>query len=105
MPLEKHLLMLAQLPTSYPSESSLSFYLSVHSCRDFNMLYDFSSCPHFEGWSYLLSPPFLKRFLGRPQGQVVKFPPSASLAQDFAGSDPGCGRGAAHQAMLRQRPT
>ena len=38
-------------------------------------------------------------------GQVVKFARSASAAQGFAGSDPGCEHGAAHQAMLRQRPT
>ena len=29
----------------------------------------------------------------------------ASVAQGFTGSDPGRGRGTAHQAMLRQHPT
>ena len=34
---------------------------------------------------------------------MVEFVHSASATQGFAGSDPGCGRGTAHQAMLRQR--
>ena len=41
---------------------------------------------------------------GRPNGQVVKFACTALVAQGFAGSDPGCGHGAAHQTMLRRRP-
>ena len=36
---------------------------------------------------------------------MVKFALSASAAQSFAGSDPGCGHGTAHQAMLRWHPT
>ena len=36
---------------------------------------------------------------------MVKFSPSASAAQGFTGSDPGCGHGTAHQAMLRRHPT
>ena len=40
-----------------------------------------------------------------PCGQVVKFAHSASVAQGFPSSDPECGHGTAHQAMLRQRPT
>ena len=36
---------------------------------------------------------------------MVKFVPSALAAQGFTSSDPGCGPGTAHQAMLRQRPT
>ena len=39
---------------------------------------------------------------GRLHGRVVKFVRSAAVAQ---GSDPGHGRGIAHQATLRQRPT
>ena len=42
---------------------------------------------------------------GRPCGREVKFSPSLSAAQGFAGSDPGCGRGTTHQAMLRRCPT
>ena len=34
----------------------------------------------------------------------MKFAHSASAAPDFAGLDPGCGHGTAHQAMLRRRP-
>ena len=41
---------------------------------------------------------------GRPRGQVVEFTCSASAAQGFAGSDPGCRHGTTHQAMLRQHP-
>ena len=44
-------------------------------------------------------------FRGRPQGQVVKIARSASTAQGFSGSDPGCGHGTALQAMLRWHPT
>ena len=40
-----------------------------------------------------------------PCGQVVKFMCSASVAQGFPGSHPGCGPSTAHQAMLRQHPT
>uniref|UniRef100_F6PV72 C2H2-type domain-containing protein n=1 Tax=Equus caballus TaxID=9796 RepID=F6PV72_HORSE len=39
------------------------------------------------------------------RGRVVKFAHSSSVAQGFAGSDPGRRRGTAHQAMLRRRPT
>ena len=42
---------------------------------------------------------------GQPHGLVVKFACLALVAQGFAGSDPGCRHGTAHQAMLRQRPT
>ena len=42
---------------------------------------------------------------GRPRGQVVKFAHSVSVAQGFAGSDPGCRHDTAHQAMLRRHPT
>ena len=42
---------------------------------------------------------------GQPRGPVVKFTRSASAAQGFAGSDPGYGRGTAHQAMLGRCPT
>ena len=38
---------------------------------------------------------------GLAQGQVVKFPRSASAAQGFTGLDPGHGHGITHQAMLR----
>ena len=31
--------------------------------------------------------------------------PVALVAQDLAGSDPGCRHGTTHQAMLRQHPT
>ena len=44
-------------------------------------------------------------FGGQPRGPVVKFACSTSQAQGFAGSNPGRGRGTAHQAMLRQQPT
>ena len=37
-----------------------------------------------------------------PCGRVVKFAHSALAAQGFTGSDPGCGHGTAHQAMLWQ---
>ena len=40
-----------------------------------------------------------------PRGQLVKFTRSPSAARGFASSDPGLGRGTAHQAMLWQRPT
>ena len=43
--------------------------------------------------------------LGLAHGQVAKFAHSASAAQGFEGSDPGCGHGTAHQAMLRWHPT
>ena len=33
---------------------------------------------------------------GRPRGRVVKFARSASAAQGFSSSDPGCGHGSAH---------
>ena len=42
---------------------------------------------------------------GRPRGWVVKFSRSALVARGFAGLDPGCEHGTAHQAMLRQYPT
>ena len=42
---------------------------------------------------------------GRPYGRVVKFTHSASVAQGFAGSNPGRGHGTAHQAMLKRHPT
>ena len=43
---------------------------------------------------------------GWPHGRVVKFVCSASVAQSFAGSDPGHGHGTTHEAMLmRWRPT
>ena len=42
---------------------------------------------------------------GQPHGRVVEFTYSTWVAQDFAGSDPGCGPGTTHQAMLRWRPT
>ena len=42
---------------------------------------------------------------GWPSGQVVKSVHSASEAQGFAGSDPGCGHGTACQARLRPHPT
>ena len=42
---------------------------------------------------------------GRPCDQVVKFTCSASVAQGFAGSDPGLRHGTIHQATLRQHPT
>ena len=42
---------------------------------------------------------------GQPRGQVVKSTCSTLGAQGFAGLDPGCGRGTAHQAMLRRCPT
>ena len=45
------------------------------------------------------------RHRGQPCGPVVKLTRSALVAQSFTGSDPGCGHGPAHQAMLRQRPT
>ena len=42
---------------------------------------------------------------GLPCDQVVKFACSASVAQGFAGLDPGRRHGITHQAMLRQHPT
>ena len=36
---------------------------------------------------------------------MVKFVRSDSAVWDFVGLDPGRGRGTAHQAMLRRRPT
>ena len=42
---------------------------------------------------------------GWPRGRVVEFTRSTLAAQGFAGSDPGCGHGTAHQAKLRRRPT
>ena len=36
---------------------------------------------------------------------MVKFAHSTSVAQGFAGLDPGHQHDTAHQAMLRQRPT
>ena len=42
---------------------------------------------------------------GQPHGQVVKFARSTSVAQGFAGSDPGRRHGTTHQATLRRRPT
>ena len=47
----------------------------------------------------------LKKFRGRPRGLVVRLVCSASAAQGFAGSDPGCGHSTAHQATLRRRAT
>ena len=44
------------------------------------------------GWGQLRSP-------------VVKFAPSTTVAQGFTDSDPGHGRGTAHQAMVRRCPT
>ena len=38
-------------------------------------------------------------------GWMVKYTCSTSVAQGFASSNPGCGHGTAHQAMLRRRPT
>ena len=38
---------------------------------------------------------------GQPCGRVVGFTGSASAAPGFAGWDPSCGQGTAHQAMLR----
>ena len=40
-----------------------------------------------------------------PMAEWFKFLHSASGAQGFAGSDPGCGHGTIHQAMLRRCPT
>ena len=53
-----------------------------------------------------LEPSVLKNKIiwGQPHGRVVKFGHSASAAQGFAGLDPGCRHGTAHQAMLRQHP-
>ena len=42
---------------------------------------------------------------GQPHGLVVGFARSSSAAQSFTGSDPGCGPGTTHQAMLKWRPT
>ena len=42
-----------------------------------------------------------KKLRGQPHGRVVKFAYSALVAQSFADSDPGCGPGTTHQAMLR----
>ena len=39
---------------------------------------------------------------GWPHGRMVKFTCSASVAQGFAGSDPGSRHGTTHQAMLRR---
>ena len=38
---------------------------------------------------------------GPPLGRVVEFTRSASGVQGLAGSNPGCGPSATHQAMLR----
>ena len=42
---------------------------------------------------------------GWPHGRMVKFVRSASVAQGFAGSDPGHRHGTTHQTMLRWHPT
>ena len=42
---------------------------------------------------------------GWPRDRVVKFLHSALATPGFAGSDPECGHGTTHQAMLRQHPT
>ena len=42
---------------------------------------------------------------GWPRGPVVRFPHSASMAQGFVGSDPGCGHGTARRATLGWHPT
>ena len=52
-----------------------------------------------------LNATYSRNYWGRPGGQVVKFACSASAAQGFACSDPGCGHGTAPQAMLRLCPT
>ena len=41
----------------------------------------------------------------QPDGRVVRFAHSTSVAQGFAGWDPRCGDATTHQAMLRQRLT
>ena len=46
-----------------------------------------------------------KEYRGQPDGRVVKFVRSASVAQGVTSSDPGRGPSTAHQAMLRQRAT
>ena len=38
-----------------------------------------------------------RKLRGRPHGQVVKFARSASVAQCFAGLNPGRGRGTVHK--------
>ena len=58
----------------------------------------------FQSHLLLLQSKFL-RSRGWPCGRGVKFECSASAAQGSASSDPGCGHGTAHRAMLRQRPT
>ena len=47
----------------------------------------------------------LRNTWGPPHGWVVTFARSASAAQGFACSNPGCGHGTAHQALLRRCPT
>ena len=42
---------------------------------------------------------------GQPCGRGVKFARSTLVAQGFAGSDPACRHGTAHQATSRWRPT
>ena len=48
---------------------------------------------------------YIKAFTwGQPIGRTIKFVRSASVAQGFAGSNPGRGHGTAHQITLRRRP-
>ena len=44
-------------------------------------------------------------FWGRPCGHIIHFVCSVSMAQGFAGLDPGCRRGTTHPAMMRGCPT
>ena len=48
---------------------------------------------------------FKNHLRGLPRGRVVKSTRSASVAQGFAGLDPGRRYDTAGQAMLRRRPT
>ena len=64
-------------------------------------------------WSVPITSPLKNRHLssknsiygGQPRGRGVKVTHSTSVAQRFAGSDPGCRHGTTHQAMLRRGPT
>ena len=53
---------------------------------------------------YLIITLKIKGRKGQPRGRVVKFVRSTSAAQGFTSSDPGCGHGTTHQAVLRGLP-
>ena len=64
-------------------------------------------CKFYFIWKRMFSFPkeVLSKIRGGPCCRVVRFAQSASAAQGFASSDPGCGPSTNHQAMLRRHPT